>query len=129
MNELYKAISELAFASFCSEISLQDEKMLEFKIKYHFHSNRKEEIFALQKTEDCLLVSDKGSTLANLDDIFNLSEPDVIRNLVMISKQFNICKSGNVFSSSIDLSKEVLPQIMHFLQGIHFMYTVKLFYK
>ena len=129
MNELYKAISELTFASFCSEITLQDETTLEFKIKYHFHSNRKGEIFAIQKTEDGLLVSDKGSTLANLDDIFNLSELEVIRNLVMISKQFNISKSGNVLSSSVDLSKEVPPQIIRFLQGIHFMYTMKLFYK
>ena len=129
MNELYKAISELNFASFCSEIMRQDETTLEFKIKCRFHNNRKEEVFALQKTEDGLFVSDKGSTLANLDDIFILDTPDVIKNLLTIMKQFDIRKSGNEFRSSVDLSKEIPPQIMRFLQGIHFMYTMKVFYQ
>ncbi|MDR0437976.1 MAG: DUF1828 domain-containing protein [Bacteroidales bacterium] len=129
MNELYKAISELTFASFCSEITRQDDATLEFKIKHRFHGNRKEEVFVLQKTEDGLFVSDNGSTLANLDNTFNLSEPETVTNLMKISLQFNIRKTGNEFRSGIDLSKEVSPQIIRFLQGIHFMYTMILFYK
>ena len=76
-----------------------------------------------------MFVSDKGSTLANLDDIFELSEPEVIKNLKTILAHFDIRKEGNEFQSRVEPSKEVPPQIMRFLQGIHFMYTMKIFYK
>ena len=54
---------------------------------------------------------------------------DVIKNLKTILAHFDIQKEGNEFRSKIDISKEVPPQIMRFLQGVHFMYTMKLFYK
>jgi hypothetical protein len=129
MNEQYQAISELTFASFCSEITQQDETTLTFKIKHYFHDTLRAEVFVLRETEDGLFVSDKGNTLRNLDDIFNLDEPDVIKHIEMISEQFSICKTERILSRRVDPSKEVIPQIMRFLQGIHFMYTMKLFYK
>ena len=129
MNELYKAILELTFESFCGEIMRRGETTLEFKIKHCFHHNRREEFFVLQQTEDGLFVSDKGSALSYLDDTFILRSPDVIRNLAIIMNHFSIRKEGNAFRSSIDLSKKISPQIIRFLQGIHFMYTLKLFYQ
>jgi len=129
MNKICNDLSELTFADFCSEIILQNESRLDFKLKHRFHSNRHEEVFILLKTEDGLCVSDKGSTLANLDAIFELGEPNVIKNIATILKHFNIRKEGNVFSCDVDSSKEIVPQILHFLQGIHFLYTMKLFYQ
>jgi len=129
MNELYKSILELTFASFCKDITQKDEATIEFRLKYRFHGNRKKEVFALHKTEDGLFVSDKGSTLANLGDIFYLNDPDVIKNLKTVLAHFDIRKKGNEFLSAVDVSNEVPPQIMRYLQGIHFMYTMKVFYK
>ena len=128
MNELQKVISELTFAALCSDIKIPDETTVTFKVKHLFHKNRVEEYFCLHQTEDGLFLSDEGTTLANLDDVFELGEPDVIKNIVAILKKFDMGKSGNAFLYKIDASKDVVPQILRFLQGIHFLYAMKLFY-
>ena len=128
MEELHKTISELTFASFCSDILLHGESSVEFKLRHSFHGNRKEEVFCIQETYDGLLLSDKGSTLANLDNIFELSEPDVIKNITVVLKQSNMRRDGCTFVCNVDPYKDMFPQILRFLQGIHFLYTMKLFY-
>ena len=128
MEELHKTISELTFASFCSDISLHDDSSIEFKLKYRFHGNRKEDVFCIQKTGEGMLLSDKGSTLANLDNIFELSEPDVIRNIGTVLEELNMRSEDDAFVCNIDPSRDMFPQILRFLQGIHFLYTMILFY-
>jgi len=128
MEALCKAISELTFASFCSYISQQGENEIEFKLKHSFHGNRIEEVFGIMEIDGKLLLSDKGSTLANLDNIYELSEPDVIKNIMAVLKTYNMYPNNNAFVFNIDPSQDVCPQIFHFLQGIHFLYAMKLFY-
>jgi len=128
MEELHKIISEITFKSFCRDVTLQDESSLEFKLKHSYHGNRVEEIFCIQKIDSGLILSDKGSTLANLDDIFELSEPDVIKNIIAVLRQFSIQKEGIAFTYKINSIKDITPQILHYMQDIHFLYGMKLFY-
>jgi hypothetical protein len=74
-------------------------------------------------------LSDEGSTYAELDKIFELKEPDVIKNLVAILKQYGCRKhqSGNAFII------ECTPQDIHIkmsflIQAISFMLNMKIFY-
>ena len=131
MNELFRSSSAMTFASFCDDITQHDGSSFEFKLKHNFHrGNRIEKDFRIQEIDGILMLSDKGTTLANLNDIFELKEPAVIKNIVMILKEFNIQKEkeGGAFFYTVDPSKDTLPQILEFLQGIHFLYDMRLFY-
>jgi hypothetical protein len=72
-------------------------------------------------------LSDEGATLEELDKIFELSEPDVIRNLVAIMKQYNCRKeSKNIV---IDCTpKDIHIQLSYLIQAISFMLNMKIFY-
>ena len=72
-------------------------------------------------------LSDEGATLAELDKIFELSEPDVIKNLVAILRQYGCKKVGNAFQ--IDCTPRDVHIKMSFLvQAISFMLNMKIFY-
>ena len=129
MNDLHKTISEMKFSSLCSgDITMPDKETIAFKVKQSFHNNRIEEFFCLRQTEDGLFLSDEGTTLANLDNTFELGEPDVIKNIVSVLKKFDMVKVGCMFVYRIDTKADVISQILRYLQGIHFLYAMKLFY-
>ena len=74
-------------------------------------------------------LSDEGATYAELDKIFELEEPDVIKNLVAIMKLYGCRKhlSSNAFTI------ECTPQDVHIkagflIQTLSFMLNMKLFY-
>ncbi|MDR0384286.1 MAG: DUF1828 domain-containing protein [Christensenellaceae bacterium] len=72
-------------------------------------------------------LSDEGATIAELDQIFELKEPDVIKNLVAILRQYGCRKQGN------NMVIECTPQNIHIqlsylLQAISFMLNMKIFY-
>ena len=72
-------------------------------------------------------LSDEGSTLEELDKIFELGEPDVIKNLVAILRQYGCKKVGNAFQ--IDCTpKDVHIKMSHLIQAISFMLNMKIFY-
>jgi hypothetical protein len=128
MDEFYRVISKLSLGSFCSDITQLDETSIEFKLRHSFHQNRKEEIFSLIKTEKGLMLSDNGSTFANLDDIFVLDDFDVMYTISKIKSQFKMRNDELKLVCDIDISKELVPQIFYYLQGIHFLYAMKLFF-
>jgi type IV secretion system protein VirD4 len=72
-------------------------------------------------------LSDEGTTIEELDRIFELSEPDVIKNLVAILKQYDCKKVGkNIIT---ECSPENLHiKIGHLIQAISFMLNMKIFY-
>jgi hypothetical protein len=72
-------------------------------------------------------LSDGGATYAELDKIFELEEPDVIKNLVAILRQYGCKKIGNCFA--IECSSSDIHQKYSFLvQAISFMLNMKIFY-
>lgn len=104
--------------------------------KYPDLNNEKYE-FALIKRGEEVLLTDQGITLERLDQIFELREPDVIKNLVAILRQFGGRKIGNLFAIKLENwdgntneeESEALKKARLLLFScVSFMYNMKIFY-
>ena len=85
------------------------------------------EIFLVAGGNGTFYLSDEGATIAELDRIFELSEPDVIKNLVAILKQYNCKKVGK--NITIECTpKDVHIKMSYLIQAISFMLNMKIFY-
>ena len=72
-------------------------------------------------------LSDNGTTYAELDKVFELKEPDVIKNLVAILKQYGCKKVGTAFT--IDCTpQDIHIKMSYLIQAISFMLNMKIFY-
>ena len=86
------------------------------------------EVFLLSQDEK-FIISDDGVTYNELDKIFELNEPDVIKNLVAILKQYGCRKSLNDNSFIIECNPQDIHIKLSFLiQAISFMLNMKIFY-
>ncbi len=85
------------------------------------------EIYLIVTNDGRFYLSDEGATLKELDQIFELSEPDVIKNLVAILKQYGCRKDGN--NIVIDCTpKNIHINLSYLIQAISFMLNMKIFY-
>ncbi len=85
------------------------------------------EIYLIVTNDGRFYLSDEGATLKELDQIFELSEPDVIKNLVAILKQYGCRKEGN--NIVIDCTpKNIHINLSYLIQAISFMLNMKIFY-
>ena len=85
------------------------------------------EIFLVAGGNGTFYLSDEGATITELDRIFELSEPDVIKNLVAILKQYNCKKVGK--NITIDCTpKDIHIKMSYLVQAISFMLNMKIFY-
>ena len=85
------------------------------------------EIFLVSGGNNTFYLSDEGATIAELDRIFELSEPDVIKNLVAILKQYNCKKVGK--NITIECTpKDIHTKLSFLIQCISFMLNMKIFY-
>ncbi len=85
------------------------------------------EIYLIVSNDGRFYLSDEGSTLKELDQIFELSEPDVIKNLVAILKQYGCRKEGD--NIIIDCTpKNIHIHLSYLIQAISFMLNMKIFY-
>jgi len=84
------------------------------------------EVFLVQ-TQNGFALSDEGTTLEALDKIFELGEPDVIKNLVAILRQYGCKKVGNAFQIECT-PKDVHIKMSYLIQAISFMLNMKIFY-
>ena len=114
-----------------------------YKVGYGMQHGGMYDVYLLSVNNEFYL-SDGGTTLAELDKIFELNEPDVLKNLVAILKQYNcncieIEKSLELgyVPSNIPLEKSVTipcsPDNIHIkmgylLQAMSFMLNMKIFY-
>jgi hypothetical protein len=72
-------------------------------------------------------ISDEGATIAELDTIFELGEPDVIKNLVAILRQYGCRKEGK--NIVIDCTpKDIHIRMSYLIQAISFMLNMRIFY-
>ena len=93
--------------------------------------------FAFVKRNDKYFLTDLGKTIKQLDNIFELGEPDVIKNLVAILKQYGAKKVGKEFTIEVDFWKDdmdaetsnELDSIKYrMFSCISFMLNMKIFY-
>ena len=71
----------------------QTNAKYQFPIKYDDIIGEIE--FAIVEKEGVYYLSDQEKTIAYLDKVFELSEPDVIKNLVAIMKHMGAVKKGD----------------------------------
>jgi len=85
------------------------------------------EIYLVSGGNNSFYLSDEGATIAELDRIFELSEPDVIKNLVAILKQYGCKKVGK--NITIECTpKDIHVKMSYLIQAISFMLNMKIFY-
>ena len=72
-------------------------------------------------------LSDEGSTYAELDKVFELKEPDVVKNLVAIMKLFGCWKKGDAFTIPCT-PQDICIKLSHLIQALSFMLNMKIFY-
>jgi hypothetical protein len=128
MEQLFEELSKINFASLCDEIKYESGKSLIFIPKQGFHKNSNVEVYEIKETTMGLIVTDNGNTYSNLDDVFELSEIDVIKNIDAILQKTNIKWYGKEFISIININEKLYPQLLLYLQGINILYSMKIFY-
>ena len=72
-------------------------------------------------------LSDEGATWAELDRIFELGEPDVIKNISACLKRFYCKKMGNNITIECS-SKDIHLKMSYLIQCISFLLSMKIFY-
>lgn len=128
MKKLYNELSSINLFSLCESVSMENENKLIITPKQGFHDNHNKEIYEIKKSINGYIITDNGITYSNLDHIFEVSEPDAIKNITTILHQTNIKWYGKEFISKIDPNEKLYPQILSYLQGINFLYALKIFY-
>jgi hypothetical protein len=102
------------------------------------HLNGGEYDFVLKRRGDDVFLSDQGKTLVQLDLIFELNEPDVVKNLIAIMNQFEVIKQGNEFIISIkdwsglsDMNSDegLKNSLFSLFSCVSFMLNMKIFYE
>ena len=84
------------------------------------------ELFLINE-KGAFYLSDEGATYAELDKIFELSEPDVIKNLVAILRQYGCKKVGK--NITIECTpKDIHIKMSYLVQALSFMLNMKIFY-
>jgi hypothetical protein len=83
-------------------------------------------IYLLSK-DGMFYLSDEGTTYAELDKIFELNEPDVIKNLLKILKQYGCRKKDTSFVIDCTL-EDIHIKASRLIQAISFMLNMKIFY-
>ena len=95
------------------------------------------ENFAAQMRGEDVFLSDCGKTLKALDKIFELKEPDVIKNLIAILKQYGAIKQGDEFVVKIETwngntneneNENLKKGILSLFSCVSFMMNMKIFY-
>ena len=85
------------------------------------------EIYLVASGGGKFYLSDEGATIEELDKIFELGEPDVIKNLVAILRQYNCKKVGK--NIQVDCTpKDIHIKLSYLIQAISFMLNMKIFY-
>ena len=128
MKNINDELLEFNFLSLCESIEYPNENTVVFSPIQGFYDNRDKEIYKITIINNSLVITDNGITYSNLDHIFEINEPDVIRNIIAILRQTKIKWVGKEFVCNLDCNEKLCPQIIAYLQGINFIYAMKLFY-
>jgi hypothetical protein len=129
MENFHNIISQLSLSSLCERIKhCEEQHCTAFRLKHSFHDSDFAEDFYLSVIRGELFISDMGCTFANVNEVIELELPDTVKDIKKILKRYEILQESLTLFKRLDQKKEVMPQIFRFLQGIHFIYTLKLFY-
>jgi len=93
--------------------------------------------FALFQKGESVYLSDRGKTLAKLNKIFDLHEPDVVKNLKRIVGHYKVMMQGNEFviyidkwsgNTNEDENEDLKKAKLTLFSCVSFMLNMKIFY-
>jgi hypothetical protein len=74
-------------------------------------------------------LSDEGVTYNELDKVFELKEPDVIKNIVTVLKRFGCRKNKTSNAFRIECTpQDIHVKLSYLIQALSFMLNMKIFY-
>jgi len=115
---------------FKDQILIKEGPQTKRKIEFPMY-NDKNEIYQMYivSEEGNFYLSDDGTTYVELDKIFELKEPDVIKNLVAILRQYGCRKQQGTNAFIIDCTlQDITIKMSCLIQAISFMLNMKIFY-
>ena len=115
---------------FKDKFIIKEDSPTKQKIAFPIY-NDKNEIYQMYLVSEKgnFYLSDNGTTYAELDKIFELKEPDVIKNLVAILKKYKCSKQQGTNAFIIDCTlQDINIKMSYLIQAISFMLNMKIFY-
>jgi len=115
---------------------MNNENIQQYQLPFKYTNGMFYE-FVLVCRDDRFFLTDKGKTYEQLDKIFELEEPDVIKNLVAILKRFNVNKIDNEFlieivdwneDTNIEENAVLSEAIYRLFACVSFMENMSIFY-
>lgn len=73
------------------------------------------------------ILSDEGSTMEELKKIFFIEEPEVVKNLALISKQYGVKRNENTIYVECT-PNDIHIKLSHLILALSFMVNMKIFY-
>jgi len=128
-NEIIFSVGQLK-EFFQNKILINEDSSTECSIKFPMYKIEGG-MYQINLISDngVLYLSDDGTTYAELDKIFELKEPDVIKNLVAVLKQYGCRKHRQTNAFIINCTLEDIHVKMSYLiQAISFMLNMRIFY-
>jgi tetratricopeptide (TPR) repeat protein len=99
-----------------------------YKIKDELIEGELYKIYLISENSEFYL-SDEGATYEELNEIFELKEPDVIKNLSAILKRYGCTKQSNTNALTINCTlQDIHSKMSRLIQTISFMLNMKIFY-
>jgi len=119
-------------------ISVEGELIKRFQFPTKYGDGTEQELLLISR-EDKIILTDQGRTLKFLDKVFELKEPDVIKNLNACLKQFNVVKDKDTPEFIIEISSwketpeddkntELKEAVFRLYACISFMESMRIFY-
>ena len=132
MNTLYQSLTQRPMfekVELISENEIAITTGLVYDDKTKDSDSRTELTLCLVKTEDTLTLTDKGLTRAYMDEIFELSEPDVIKNILAVTDYYNVSTKIKQLSVEVDETGEsICEALLKMVYCIGFLDAMKIFY-
>jgi type IV secretion system protein VirD4 len=130
-----KKITFQEVESIPTKIKKESDNLIVIKEEYDFpkryYSTNDEYHFSLVEKNSELYITDNRLTMKMLDNIFELDEPDVIKNLVAIMKEFKAIKRGNeilIVVKKEASETEIDEAKLRLFSCISFMDAMRIFY-
>ena len=137
-SETSKTVSVNEIETFQIASSQNESEAIEAIAEFQYPSlNGDEYSFALIKSGEVVYLTDQGKTLEQLDRIFDLKEPVVIKYLVAILKQYGAIKKGDEIIFEIknwngniseDENEDLKRGKLSLFSCVSFMLNMKIFY-
>jgi len=108
-----------------------------FPTSYGDKEETEVEILLVEKDDGGIYLTDQGKTINVLDKIFELGEPDVIKNLVAILRHYNAKKVGKEIIIELttwrdnpneEENNELKEAVYRLFNSLMFMANMKIFY-